>query len=350
EDQGLERDAGQAETRDEALREENRRIEREKKDETQRVRQGEEVSPKKTVPVSDRSGKSARILAGAGIVLLIIAALVVYKKFVPPVPFPEIASFKAHPARIEKGSSSTLEWSASNASEVEISGIGKVAPAGNQAVSPQEATTYTLIAKNEEGKTVQKTVTVEVDSQIPKEPPGSNQILFQDNFSFLDPAWGVESSKLTVKDGKLIIQPEADKLWSAINQANLFEDIDARIKVRIAKSDDLNWGGGLIFWAKGYDDYYYLLVNGDGWFAVRKWVGGRSLDPVQWRASSSLKKGVGETNQLRLMTKGVEVTVYINNTQVVTFKGNPPQGGGFIGVIGNAPSTWEFSDLIVMKP
>ncbi len=350
EEQGLGRDAVETETKDDDVRKEDRLIERGKKDKTERFKKREEVSPKKTVPVSERFEKSARILAGAGIVLLIIAALLVYKKFVPSVPSPEIAVFKADPTRIEKGASSVLEWSASNASEVEISGIGKVAPAGNQAVSPQEATTYTLIAKNEEGKTVQKAVTVEVDSQIPTEPPASNQILFQDNFSFLDPAWGVESSKLTVKDGKLIIQPEADKLWSAINQANLFEDMDARIKVRIANSNDLNWGGGLIFWAKGYNDYYYLLINGDGWFAVRRWVGGRSLDPVQWRASPSLKKGVGETNQLRLVTKGAEATVYINDTQVVTFKGTPPQGGGFIGVIGNAPSTWEFSDLTVMKP
>src|SRR5919109_1805919 len=94
-----------------------------------------------------------------------------------------------------------------------------------------------------------------------------SQVLFEDNFSTLDPAWGESSDRQSVKDGKLIIQPEAGKIWSTINQANLFEDMDACIKVRIAKSDDPTWGGGLIFWASGYDNYYYLLVNGEGWFA-----------------------------------------------------------------------------------
>jgi hypothetical protein len=48
--------------------------------------------------------------------------------------------------------------------------------------------------------------------------------------------------------------------------------------------------------------------------------------------------------------------VYINDTEVVTFKGQPPQGGSFIGVIAFSPekaqnkNLWEFSELKVMKP
>ena len=177
-----------------------------------------------------------------------------------------------------------------------------------------------------------------------------SEVIFEDGFTTMDPAWGEPSNRQSVRDGKFVIEPEAEKLWSAINQANVFGDMDACVKVTIAKSDDVSWGGGLIFWAKGYDDYYYLLINGDGWFAVRRWTNGRALDPVPWRQNAALKKGVGQTNQLRVVTKGNEATVYINDTQVVSFKGQPPQGGGFIGVIGNAPSVWEFSELKVTKP
>lgn len=177
-----------------------------------------------------------------------------------------------------------------------------------------------------------------------------SQVLFEDNFTTMDPAWGEPNDKQSVADSKLVIKPEAGKIWSVINQANLFEDMDACIKVRIAKTDDPSWGGGLIFWAKGYDNYYYLLVNGEGWFAVRRWVNSRSLDPVPWRENAAIKKGVGETNQLRVVTSGNQATVYINDTQVVTFKGQPPQGGSFIGVLGNSPSVWEFSELKITKP
>jgi len=54
------------------------------------------------------------------------------------------------------------------------------------------------------------------------------------------------------------------------------------------------------------------------------------------------------------MTKGNQATVYINDTEVVTFKGQPPQGGSLIGVKGDSPeksqAVWEFSDLKVTKP
>jgi hypothetical protein len=183
-----------------------------------------------------------------------------------------------------------------------------------------------------------------------------SQILFEDNFSALEPAWGEANANLSVANGKLKIQPEINQSYSAINQANIFEDMDACINVSLAKSDDANYGGGLIFWAKGYGDYYYLMVTGDGWFTVKRWTNNRVLEPVPWRQNSALKKGLGEVNQVRVVTKGSEAKVYINDTEVVALKGQPPQGGGFIGLTGNSPANvqnknvWEFSELKVTKP
>jgi hypothetical protein len=84
-------------------------------------------------------------------------------------------------------------------------------------------------------------------------------------------------------------------------------------------------------------------------------VNQRSLSPVPWRESASIKKGLGQTNELRVVTKGAQATVFINDTQVVSFNGQPPQGGGFIGMIAFSPekatnkNVWEFSDLKVTK-
>jgi hypothetical protein len=181
-----------------------------------------------------------------------------------------------------------------------------------------------------------------------------SQVLYEDNFATLDPAWGAQNDKQSVKDGKLVIQPEVNSSWSDINQGNVFEDMDACVKVVIAKADDPTWGGGFIFWAKDYNDYYYLLITGDGQYAVKRWVNGRSLSPVDWRESPAIKKGVGQTNELRVVAKGNQATVYINDTEVITFKGQPPQGGGFVGVRGSSaeksPIVWEFSDLKITKP
>lgn len=374
EQERMEREIQEKAAREEAERKEQEKIarqesvktEEEKKVQAERIMREEKrhliheeelkVQPKKNIPILDHSRKLTRIFAWAGIIVLVIVAIIVYKNINPPVLPAEIAYFTGNPARIEKGSSSALEWSASNAKEVEISGIGKVSLSGTETVSPPETTIYRLIAKNEEGKTAERTVTVEVNLPPTKELPGSNQILFQDNFATLDPAWGAPSSNLSVQNGKLILQPEINNSSTAKNQANLFEDIDARVRVSLAKSDNPSYGGGLIFWAKDASDYYYLLVTGEGWLSVNRWVNQRSSLPVQWRESAAIKKGIGQINQLRVVTKGNQATVYINDTEVVTFKGQPPQGGSFIGVIAFSPekaqnkNVWEFSELKVMKP
>ncbi len=180
-----------------------------------------------------------------------------------------------------------------------------------------------------------------------------SQVLFQDSFAALDPAWGSPSQNVSVKDGKLILQPEVNRSFSDINQGSVFEDMDACVKVSMAKSDDLSSGGGIIFWAKDYGDYYFLYVTGNGMFEIGRWVGGRYLFPVSLRENSAIKKGVGEVNQLRIVTKGDQATAYINDTELITFRGQPPQGGGLIGLRGDSPeksqAVWEFSDLKITK-
>jgi hypothetical protein len=131
--------------------------------------------------------------------------------------------------------------------------------------------------------------------------------------------------------------------------------MDLCVNLSLAKSDDPTYSAGPIFWGKDSGDYFYFLVTGDGWFSIKHWVNSRALEPVTWRQSDAIKKGVGQINQLHVMIRGDQAKAYINDTEVVTFKGQPPQGGGFIGLIGFSPSkatnknVWEFSDLKVTK-
>src|SRR4030095_3825374 len=61
----------------------------------------------------------------------------------PPPPAPTI-TLRAQPASIERGSSTTLQWEARNASIVTISpGVGDVPVEGNRAVNPASSVTYT---------------------------------------------------------------------------------------------------------------------------------------------------------------------------------------------------------------
>jgi peptidoglycan-associated lipoprotein len=82
---------------------------------------------------------------------------------------PVIASFTAEPSTIEKGQSSTLRWSISNATDMTIDqGLGAIQSNGQRQVFPANTTTYTLTASGP-GGTDTRSVTVEVSTAPP--PP-----------------------------------------------------------------------------------------------------------------------------------------------------------------------------------
>ena len=87
----------------------------------------------------------------------------------PPPATPSIASFSASPASVTAGQSSTLSWTASNATSLTIDqGVGDVTGKSSVSVTPSLTTAYTLIASNASGSATAKT-TVTVTSTAP--PP-----------------------------------------------------------------------------------------------------------------------------------------------------------------------------------
>ena len=104
-------------------------------------------------------------------------ALPVIDKPEPPKPQPAakpmIANFTAEPSTIERGGSSMLRWSVSNATDISINqGIGRVDANGSRSVYPSNTTTYTLTANGPGGSVESSaTVNVTVPMQTPVVPP-----------------------------------------------------------------------------------------------------------------------------------------------------------------------------------
>jgi peptidoglycan-associated lipoprotein len=140
---------------------------------------------------SGPASRSARLYGKMSAVLLalvLIAFASGCKKKVPPPPpppppaaaapepvarveRPTINNFTAEPSTIERGQSSTLSWSISNATDMSInSGIGAVQSQGQRQVFPTNTTTYTLTARGPGGND-SRSVTVTVSSPPP--PPSS---------------------------------------------------------------------------------------------------------------------------------------------------------------------------------
>jgi len=177
------------------------------------------------------------------------------------------------------------------------------------------------------------------------------EVLYEDNFANLDPSWGTPGEILSVKEGRLVLKPALNSTQSVLNQSNLFDDADTELQVTLS-SGDPNVPGGLVFWAKDYSNFYCLCIDASGSFKVSHFVIDRWLNPVGWTESDTINKGVGQTNKLRVVTKGRQATAYINDQEIITINGQPPQGGGCVGVSGgsgqDSQNTWEFANLRVI--
>jgi peptidoglycan-associated lipoprotein len=84
----------------------------------------------------------------------------------PSLPAPA-ATIEANPAQIQPGQPVTITWKTENATDVSIEPLGAVAPSGTQTVSPNQSTTYRLVAKGAGGvKESDVDVTVMAAAQV----------------------------------------------------------------------------------------------------------------------------------------------------------------------------------------
>ena len=99
----------------------------------------------------------------------------------PPAPTAPTASLSANPNTINQGDPTTLTWQTTNATEVNIDGIGAVDTSGTRQVTPAESTTYHLIAKGA-GGTQDATARVTVNA-APAPPPTTSNATEEELFA-----------------------------------------------------------------------------------------------------------------------------------------------------------------------
>ena len=106
-----------------------------------------------------------------------------------PAPAPALArptvTLRASSTLIQKGESVTLNWSSTNATELDLApGLGRVSPEGSTSVTPDDSTTYTITATGPGGSaeaSVHITVAAPPPAPAPSGPPESLAELFQKN-------------------------------------------------------------------------------------------------------------------------------------------------------------------------
>jgi TIR domain len=182
-------------------------------------------------------------------------------------------------------------------------------------------------------------------------PPGPAIVERQHRIPAEDPGWGTPDANWTVANGKLRITPLLNSSAVLINRGRGFTDAEITGEIMMLKGENLDQLGGLIFWAKDYNDFYAFVISADGKFAIGRKLIGRWINPVAKTGTLAIKAGTGQTNKLRVRTEGHHLTASINNNQVATLEAEAPQGFSYIGLYGESAGTaqnvWEFTNVTV---
>lgn len=187
----------------------------------------------------------------------------------------------------------------------------------------------------------------------------AGNVLFEDNFKDHDPNWGAKDGQLAISGGEAVFSPEPGKPTLRWNRVFAFDDVDACVSVRLAKetSDPTASYAGLIFWVQDSRNYYEAVIAPNGFFTVARIVEGKpeAKRPVEWKKYDAVNMGAKAKNTLRVTAKGADVQIAINGKPAASFKGEPPRGPSYIGMLAASAAskkgdTWSISDFKVTAP
>jgi lysophospholipase L1-like esterase len=89
----------------------------------------------------------------------------------PQEPSAVTAALAAIPAQITQGQATTLSWQTSNATSVQITGIGSVSAEGSQTLTPSATTVFELVATGQDGA-------AEAATTVTVQPPAVKEVIF----------------------------------------------------------------------------------------------------------------------------------------------------------------------------
>lgn len=180
-------------------------------------------------------------------------------------------------------------------------------------------------------------------------------VLFQDRFDALQPTWGETTDSFKVEDGRLVVAPEAANSFWAANRASLYDDIDMCVSMTtVTGVEPEEAKAGLLFWHVDANNFYVFEFAPNGKASVWRRQRGKWLEQVDWKDVAGAKTGDGGTNELRVVTKGNEAIVYVNDAEFARFTGVAPDNGQQIGVFAESPEAgaarYAFDDFKVTRP
>lgn len=123
---------------------------------------------------------------------------------------------------------------------------------------------------------------------------------------------------LSVSNGKYHFEHlKKDGAYGTWRNLRIETYADFMIETAITKESGIqNYGYGLLWGKKDWDNYHRFVLSGNGMFAITRVENGAVKDLKAWTKSTAIKQGNGATNKLAIKRQGSSLKFYINNSEV----------------------------------
>jgi|GEM_PF-599365 len=170
----------------------------------------------------------------------------------------------------------------------------------------------------------------------------STKLLYEDDFSAPGSGWVQESlgdRELTYQDGEYhILVKKFD--WAVCRwnrNEGPFTDFALEIDARLVSGSEGS-SYGVIFRVQNTwsENYYRFQVSGNGYYLIGTKTNGVWTVLQEWKRSTFINQG-NNTNHLKVVCKGSQIEVYVNEHYLTTVTDDSFLGGGYVGMIVDTP-------------
>lgn len=185
---------------------------------------------------------------------------------------------------------------------------------------------------------------------------GGEEPLLEDHFSDPRSGWGSDSQDAFdrgYEEGEYFIEVYEESWFTWAPSGNRFRDVDVAVEARpIALSSDGHFG--LLCRYRAPDNFYYLGVTQDGYYAIIR-VDGDKVDILTGEGFTYSPAILprGGKYLLRAVCAGDEISLYVSNTLIATVNDATFDRGDVAVGVGSSPLESirvHFDDLVVVAP
>jgi len=178
---------------------------------------------------------------------------------------------------------------------------------------------------------------------------------FYDDFHKPAPGWNfAPNDQAHYADGQLVVTPNQNLSYSIRYLLLHYENatICAHIKSPPEVKAMDRASGGVIFWATNANNFYTAEIRPNGDYWISRFFAGTWINLIRGTKSEQVKTGPDAVNEVAVALIDNHGALFINSVKVQEFRGQPPKGGGAVGLRAESEPTasdeWRFLDIAVM--